>query len=172
MSDNIPDLTGIRTSQSQIRNGDYRLLDKSKLSPMYQHYVEVKEQYPHALLLYRCGDFFETFFQDAITIARELELVLTSKEGGKEIGRVPMTGVPHHAVDRYCAMLVEKGYAIALCDQMETAAEAAGSLVRREVVRVLTPGTIQEEEMLQSRRNNFLAAICPRAMSSMRAHPP
>ena len=103
----------------------------------------MKEQYPHALLLYRCGDFFETFFQDAITIARELELVLTSKEGGKEIGRVPMTGVPHHAVDRYCAMLVEKGYAIALCDQMETAAEAAGSLVRREVVRVLTPGTIQ-----------------------------
>ena len=162
MSDTAPDLTGIRTSQSQIRNADYRELDRSKLSPMYQHYVEVKSQYPHALLLYRCGDFFETFFQDAITIARELELVLTSKEGGKEIGRVPMTGVPHHAVDRYCAMLVEKGYAIALCDQMETAAEAAESgtgLVRREVVRVLTPGTIQEEEMLQSRRNNFLAAI-------------
>ncbi len=162
MSDTAPDLTGIRTSQSQIRNADYRELDRTKLSPMYQHYVEVKSQYPHALLLYRCGDFFETFFQDAITIARELELVLTSKEGGKEIGRVPMTGVPHHAVDRYCAMLVEKGYAIALCDQMETAAEAAESgtgLVRREVVRVLTPGTIQEEEMLQSRRNNFLAAI-------------
>jgi DNA mismatch repair protein MutS len=160
-SENTPDLTGIRTSH-QIRNADYRLLDRSKLSPMYQHYVEVKEQYPHALLLYRCGDFFETFFQDAITIARELELVLTSKEGGREIGRVPMTGVPHHAVDRYCAMLVEKGYAIALCDQMETAAESAASgsnLVRREVVRVLTPGTIQEEEMLQSRRNNFLAAI-------------
>jgi DNA mismatch repair protein MutS len=178
MSDTAPDLTGIRTSQrfapvgkpdansesrqSQIRNADYRELDRSKLSPMYQHYVEVKSQYPHALLLYRCGDFFETFFQDAITIARELELVLTSKEGGKEIGRVPMTGVPHHAVDRYCAMLVEKGYAIAICDQIETAAEAAeagSNLVRREVVRVLTPGTIQEEEMLQSRRNNFLAAI-------------
>ena len=161
MSDNTADLTGIRTSH-QIRNADYRALDRTKLSPMYQHYVEVKEQYPHALLLYRCGDFFETFFQDAITIARELELVLTSKEGGKEIGRVPMTGVPHHAVDRYCAILVEKGYAIAMCDQMETAAEAAesgGGLVRREVVRVLTPGTIQEEEMLQSRRNNFLAAI-------------
>jgi DNA mismatch repair protein MutS len=162
MTDSTPDLTGIRTSQSQIRNADYRELDRTKLSPMYQHYVEVKSQYPHALLLYRCGDFFETFFQDAITVARELELVLTSKEGGKEIGRVPMTGVPHHAVDRYCAILVEKGYAIALCDQMETAAEAAESgsgLVKREVVRVLTPGTIQEEEMLQSRRNNFLAAI-------------
>lgn len=162
MSDTAPDLTGIRTSQSQIRNADYRELDRTKLSPMYQHYVEVKSQYPHALLLYRCGDFFETFFQDAIVIARELELVLTSKEGGKEIGRVPMTGVPHHAVDRYCAMLVEKGYAIAICDQVETAAEAAeagSGLVRREVVRLLTPGTIQEEEMLQSRRNNFLAAI-------------
>ncbi len=162
MSDTAPDLTGIRTSKSQINNADYRELDPSKLSPMYQHYVEVKSQYPHALLLYRCGDFFETFFQDAITVARELELVLTSKEGGKEIGRVPMTGVPHHAVERYCALLVEKGYAIALCDQVETAADAAAAgsgLVRREVVRVLTPGTIQEEEMLQSRRNNFLAAI-------------
>lgn len=162
MSDTAPDLTGIRTSRSQITNADYRELDRAKLSPMYQHYVDVKAQYPHALLLYRCGDFFETFFQDAITVARELELVLTSKEGGKEIGRVPMTGVPHHAVDRYCALLVEKGYAIALCDQVETAAAAAesgGGLVRREVVRVLTPGTIQEAEMLQSRRNNFLAAI-------------
>ena len=158
MTNNTPDLTGIRTSQSQIRNADYRELDRGKLSPMYQHYVEVKEQYPHALLLYRCGDFFETFFQDAITIARELELVLTSKEGGKEIGRVPMTGVPHHAIDRYCAMLVEKGYAIAICDQVEEASAAVG-LVKREITRVLTPGTIQEEEMLPSRRNNFLAAI-------------
>jgi DNA mismatch repair protein MutS len=158
MTENMPDLTGIRTSQNQIRNADYRQLDRGKLSPMYQHYTEVKDQYPHALLLYRCGDFFETFFQDAITIARELELVLTSKEGGKEIGRVPMTGVPHHAVDRYCAMLVEKGYAIAICDQVEEASEAVG-LVRREITRVLTPGTIQEEEMLQARRNNFLAAI-------------
>jgi DNA mismatch repair protein MutS len=158
MDSSTPDLTGIRTTQSQIKNADYRELDRTKLSPMYQHYVEVKEQYPHALLLYRCGDFFETFFQDAITIARELELVLTSKEGGREIGRVPMTGVPHHAVDRYCAMLVEKGYAIAMCDQVEDAADAVG-LVKREIVRVLTPGTIQEDNMLQSRRNNFLAAI-------------
>jgi DNA mismatch repair protein MutS len=158
MSNSTPDLTGIRTSQDRIRNADYRELSKDKLSPMYQHYVDVKEQYPHALLLYRCGDFFETFFQDAITIARELELVLTSKEGGKEIGRVPMTGVPHHAIDRYCALLVEKGYAIVICDQVEDASEAVG-LVRREVTRVLTPGTVQEDSMLQARRNNFLAAI-------------
>jgi DNA mismatch repair protein MutS len=73
-------------------------IDKSQLSPMYQHYVEVKEQYPNALLLYRVGDFFECFFQDAVTISRELELVQTSKEGGKELGRIAMTGVPHHAL--------------------------------------------------------------------------
>ncbi len=147
-----------RVNEPTIRNADYRLLDKTKLSPMYQHYVEVKEQYPHALLLYRCGDFFETFFQDAITVSRELELVLTSKEGGKEVGRVPMTGVPHHALERYCAMLVEKGYAIAICDQVEDAAEAQG-LVRREITRVFTPGTLLDEGMLNAKRNNFLAAV-------------
>lgn len=140
------------------RNADYRKLERTKLSPMFQHFVEIKEQHPHALLLYRCGDFFETFFQDAITVSRELELVLTSKDGGKEIGRVPMTGVPHHALDRHCAMLVEKGYAIAICDQVEDAAAAVG-LVRREVTRVLTPGTLLDDGMLKARRNNFLAAV-------------
>ncbi len=140
------------------RNADYRKLDRTKLSPMFQHFVEIKEQNPHALLLYRCGDFFETFFQDAIIVSRELELVLTSKEGGKEIGRVPMTGVPHHALERHCAMLVEKGYAIAICDQVEEAAAAVG-LVRREVTRVLTPGTLIDDGMLKARRNNFLAAV-------------
>ncbi|MBV9388044.1 MAG: DNA mismatch repair protein MutS [Chroococcidiopsidaceae cyanobacterium CP_BM_ER_R8_30] len=140
------------------RNADHRKLDCTKLSPMFQHFVEIKEQHPHALLLYRCGDFFETFFQDAITVSRELELVLTSKDGGKEIGRVPMTGVPHHALERHCAMLVEKGYAIAICDQVEDAATAVG-LVRREVTRVLTPGTLLDDGMLKARRNNFLAAV-------------
>ncbi len=157
-SENAVDLTGLRTTQNQINNADYRAIDLKLLSPMFQHFVSVKEQYPHALLLYRCGDFFETFFQDAVTIARELELVLTSKEGGREVGRVPMTGVPHHAVDRYCASLVEKGYAIAICDQMEEASASVG-LVRREVTRVLTPGTVMEESLLTARRNNFLAAI-------------
>ncbi len=157
-SENAVDLTGLRTTQNQINNADYRAIDLKLLSPMFQHFVSVKEQYPHALLLYRCGDFFETFFQDAVTIARELELVLTSKEGGREVGRVPMTGVPYHAVDRYCASLVEKGYAIAICDQMEEAAASVG-LVRREVTRVLTPGTVMEESLLTARRNNFLAAI-------------
>jgi DNA mismatch repair protein MutS len=141
-----------------IPNADYRLLDADKLTPMMQHYVAVKEQHPQALLLYRVGDFFETFFQDACTIAEVLELVLTSKEGGKDIGRVPMAGVPHHAIERYAAQLVEKGYAVALCDQTQDAAEAQG-LVRREVTRILTPGTVIEEGMLAARKNNFLAAI-------------
>ena len=128
---------------------------------MYQHYVEVKEQYPNALLLYRVGDFFECFFQDAVTIARELELVQTSKEGGKELGRVAMTGVPHHALDRYSTMLVEKGYAVAICDQVEDAkvATAERRMVKREIQKLLTPGTLTDDGMLQARQNNFLAAI-------------
>ena len=136
-------------------------IDKSKLSPMYQHYVEVKEQYPNALLLYRVGDFFECFFQDAVTIARELELVQTSKEGGKELGRVAMTGVPHHALERYSTMLVEKGFAVAICDQVEDAkiATAERRMVRREIQKLLTPGTLTDDGMLQARKNNFLAAI-------------
>ncbi|PSB28184.1 DNA mismatch repair protein MutS [Stenomitos frigidus ULC18] len=126
---------------------------------MIRHYVELKDQHPHALLLYRVGDFFETFFQDAIAIARELELILTAKDAGKDVGKVPLAGIPHHALDRYCALLVEKGFAIAVCDQMEDAADAQGQLVRREITRVITPGTILEEGMLNARRNNFLAAV-------------
>lgn len=140
---------------------DYRGLDRSKLTPMYQHYVEVKETYPNALLLYRVGDFFECFFQDAVIISRELELVLTSKEGGKGIGRVAMTGVPHHALERYSRLLVEKGYAVAICDQVEDSTEAAAEkrLVERAITKLLTPGTLTDEGMLNAKKNNFLAAV-------------
>lgn len=149
------------TNSRQSPCTDYRNLDPEKLSPMYRHYVEVKEQYPNALLLYRVGDFFECFFQDAVIISRELELVQTSKDAGKEIGRVAMTGVPHHALERYSTMLVEKGYAVAICDQVEDAAEAAAEkrIVRREVQKLLTPGTLTDDAMLHARRNNFLAAV-------------
>ncbi|MBD2300218.1 DNA mismatch repair protein MutS [Nostoc sp. FACHB-190] len=143
--------------QPPAPHADTRLVDRSKLSKMYQHYVEIKDKHPHALLLYRVGDFFETFFQDAVTVSRELELVLTSKHGG-EVGRVAMTGVPHHAWERYSTQLVEKGYAVVICDQVEDASEAVG-LVRREVTRILTPGTLLEEGMLKSSRNNYLAAV-------------
>ena len=131
--------------------------DRSKLSKMYQHYVDMKDKYPHALLLYRVGDFFETFFQDAVTVSRELELVLTSKHGG-DVGRVAMTGVPHHAWERYTTQLVEKGYAVVICDQVEDSADAIG-LVKREVTRILTPGTLLEEGMLKASRNNYIAAV-------------
>ena len=140
---------------------DYRHLEAKKLTPMYQHYVEVKEQYPNTLLVYRVGDFFECFFQDAVTISQELELHLTSKEGGKEIGRVAMTGVPHHALDRYSRLLVEKGYAVAICDQVEDSAQAAaqGRMVERKITKLLTPGTLTDDGMLSAKQNNYLAAI-------------
>ncbi|MBD1933285.1 MULTISPECIES: DNA mismatch repair protein MutS [Cyanophyceae] len=151
--------TPTNPDQPKIRNADTKEVDRSKLSKMYQHYVEIKDKYPHALLLYRVGDFFETFFQDAIAVSRELELVLTSKQAG-EIGRVPMTGVPHHAWERYTTQLVEKGYAVVICDQVEDSADTdPGKLVKREVTRVITPGTLLEEGMLNARRNNYLAAI-------------
>lgn len=132
-------------------------VDPALLTPMMQHYVELKRQYPHAILLYRLGDFYEMFFQDAQRVSRELELVLTGREAGA-IGRVPMCGIPYHAFDRYAAQLVAKGYALAVCDQMEPADQAKG-LVRREVTRVITPGTVLEEELLQARQNNYLAAV-------------
>jgi len=147
-----------RLIKHPVRYPDHRGVDREALTPMMRHYVEVKDENPHTLLLYRVGDFYETFFQDACTIARELELVLTSKEGGKDVGRVPLAGIPHHALDRYCRILVERGYAIAICDQVEDPAVAQG-LVRREVTRVLTPGTVLDEGMLNARRNNFLAAV-------------
>jgi DNA mismatch repair protein MutS len=148
-----------RLVKYKVRYADHRAVDRDALTPMMRHYADLKDQYPHALLLYRVGDFFETFFQDAITISRELELLLTAKHAGEEVGQVPLSGIPHHALDRYCALLVEKGYAIAVCDQVEDAAEAQGNLVRREVTRVITPGTVLEEGMLNARRNNFLAAV-------------
>ncbi len=157
--------TSIRATEKALsvatENADYRTVDRGKLTPMMQHFVEMKEQYPHAMLLYRVGDFYETFFQDARTLSEELELVLTSKESGKGVGRVPMTGVPHHALDRYCTMLVEKGFAIAICDQVEDASVAAkeGRQVRREVTKILTPGTLMDDGMLAARRNNFLVAV-------------
>jgi DNA mismatch repair protein MutS len=158
-SPKTPNTTELGTSKAPHK--DYRSLDSSKLTPMYQHYVEVKQQYPNALLLYRVGDFFECFFEDAVTISQELELVLTSKEGGREIGRVAMTGVPHHALERYSRLLVEKGYAVAICDQVEDSADAAaeGRMVERQITKLLTPGTLTDEGMLQARKNNFLAAV-------------
>lgn len=148
-----------RLIKHAIKYAHHREVNWEQLTPMMRHYVETKAQHADVLLLYRMGDFFECFLEDAITVARELELVLTSKEAGGEVGRVPMAGIPQKALDGYCAKLVEKGYGIAICDQVEEATQAKGPLVRREITRIITPGTILEEGMLQGRRNNFLAAV-------------
>jgi DNA mismatch repair protein MutS len=133
-------------------------VDPLQLTPMLRHYVELKAAHPERVLLYRLGDFFECFFEDAVELSRVLELTLTGKEGGKAIGRVPMAGIPHHAAERYCSELIRRGYSVALCDQLETT-PAKGALLKRDITRVLTPGTVLEEGMLQARRNNWLAAV-------------
>ena len=133
-------------------------VDPAQLTPMLRHYVELKAEHPERVLLYRLGDFFECFFEDAVELSRVLELTLTGKEGGKAIGRVPMAGIPHHAAERYCAELIRRGYSVALCDQLETT-PAKGALLKRGITRVLTPGTVLEEGMLSARRNNWLAAV-------------
>ena len=133
-------------------------VDQSLLTPMLRHYVELKSGHPDRVLLYRLGDFFECFFEDAVELSRVLELTLTGKEGGKAIGRVPMAGIPHHAAERYCAELIRRGYSVALCDQLETT-PAKGALLKRGITRVLTPGTVLKEGMLAARRNNWLAAV-------------
>ena len=133
-------------------------VDPQQLTPMLRHYVELKSAHPERVLLYRLGDFFECFFDDAVTLSRVLELTLTGKEGGKAVGRVPMAGIPHHAAERYCAELIRRGFSVALCDQLETT-PAKGALLKRDITRVLTPGTVLEEGMLTARRNNWLAAV-------------
>jgi DNA mismatch repair protein MutS len=124
---------------------------------MMAHYLSLKEQYSDVLLFYRMGDFYELFFDDAVTAARELELTLTSREGGGG-DRVPMAGVPHHAAEGYLAKLLERGYRVAICEQVEDPKLAKG-LVKREVVRVVTPGTVLEPGFLPEKRNNYLAAV-------------
>ena len=136
----------------------HSLVDPQQLTPMLRHYVELKTAHPERVLLYRLGDFFECFFEDAIQLSRLLELTLTGKEAGKAIGRVPMAGIPHHAAERYCAELVGRGLSVALCDQVETT-PAKGALLKREITRVLTPGTVLEEGLLSARRNNWLCAV-------------
>lgn len=124
---------------------------------MMRQYQDLKTRHPGALLMFRLGDFYELFFDDAQTAARELDIVLTSREVGKG-RRVPMCGVPHHALSGYLARLVDRGYRVAICDQVEDPRKARG-LVRREVTRVVTPGTVMDAAMLQTREHRYLAAV-------------
>ena len=127
-----------------------------KYSPMIEHYLKVHEQYPDALLFYRVGDFYEMFFEDAKTASRELDLILTGKSAGVP-DRIPMAGVPHHAVSSYIQRLVNRGYKIAICEQLSDPKESQG-LVERDVVRVITPGTVMEE-IADEKSSVFLAAV-------------
>lgn len=131
----------------------------SDLTPMMRQYQQLKARFPGALLMFRLGDFYELFFDDAQLAARELEITLTSREIGKG-RRVPMCGVPHHAVESYLARLVERGHRVAICDQLEDPRRAKG-LVKRDVVRVVTPGTVVERTLLPQDANNYLMAVAP-----------
>ena len=128
------------------------------LTPMMRQFAQAKAEHPDAVILFRLGDFYEMFAEDAEQCARLLELVLTSREVGKGT-RIPMCGVPVHAVESYIARLIEAGCKVAVCEQMEDARHARG-LVRREVIRVITPGTVVEESLLAERDTNFLVALC------------
>ncbi|MEF2561177.1 MAG: DNA mismatch repair protein MutS, partial [Negativibacillus sp.] len=132
-------------------------VDVSRLSPMMRQYWKVKEQYLEQLLFFRLGDFYELFFDDALIASRELELTLTGKECGLD-ERAPMCGIPYHSCENYIAKLVKKGYKVAICEQMEDPATAKG-LVKREIIRVITPGTVLESNMLDAGSNNYLCLI-------------
>ncbi|GJQ15272.1 hypothetical protein GpartN1_g7063.t1 [Galdieria partita] len=136
-------------------------IDYNKLSPMLKHYWDTKSEHPDYLLLYRVGDFYESFFEDAQVLSDTLEVTLTSKDGGKDLGfKVPMSGIPQHSLDKYLSVLLKKNVKVAVCDQTESATMTqAGSLVKRQVTRLLTPGTLTEDSMLDAKKNNYLAAI-------------
>ena len=124
------------------------------LTPMMAQYMEVKNQYKDCILFYRLGDFYEMFFDDALTASRELEITLTGRDCGQE-ERAPMCGVPYHACDIYLNKLIEKGYKVAICEQMEDPKLAKG-IVKREVIRIVTPGTNMSQAILDETRNNYL----------------
>ncbi len=128
-----------------------------QLTPMMQQYMEIKQNYQDSILFFRLGDFYEMFFDDAIIGSKVMEITLTGKSCGQE-ERAPMCGVPYHAADTYIAKLIEKGYKVAICEQMEDPAEVKG-IVKREVVRVITPGTIVSQAMLNEKENNYLASV-------------
>ena len=137
----------------------YKTVAKSKLTPVMRHYVTLKEENKDRLLLYRLGDFFECFFEDAVLASNLLEITLTSKDAGKEIGKIPMAGVPYHAMERYCAELIKRNYSVVICDQLEKSSGNSGGPIKRGITRIITPGTVIEEGMLVAKKNNWITAI-------------
>lgn len=128
----------------------------AKYTPMIEQYLQVKREHSDSILFFRLGDFYEMFFEDAILASRELEIVLTARDGGD--GKIPMCGIPYHAVNNYLPRLIAKGHKVAICEQVEDPKQATG-IVKREVTRIITPGTVLEEFMLDEGKNNYLAAV-------------
>src|SRR5512139_344076 len=126
------------------------------ISPIRKQYLEIKRQYPDAILFFRLGDFYETFDQDAETTSRELDIVLTSRSVAKGV-RVPMAGIPHHAAENYLARLIERGYHVAICEQVGD--QPLKGIFPRQVVRVVTPGTVTEPGLVPTEANNYLVSI-------------
>lgn len=129
----------------------------AKISPMMEQYFEIKKQYPDHILLYRVGDFYEMFYDDAVTVSRELDMTLTGKDCGQE-ERAPMCGMPYHSCDGYIARLIANGHKVCVCEQVEDPKSAKG-LVKREVVKVITPGTVTDSDMLDSAKIIFLRRL-------------
>ena len=129
----------------------------AEYSPMMQHYLETKNKYKDCILFYRLGDFYEMFFDDAINVSRELELTLTGKDCGQE-ERAPMCGIPYHAAETYISRLISKGYKVAICEQLEDPKQAKG-IVKRDVIRVVTPGTVTEANLLDDKKNNYIMCV-------------
>ena len=134
----------------------------AEFSPMMQHYLATKEKYKDCILFYRLGDFYEMFFDDAINVSRELELTLTGKECGQE-ERAPMCGIPYHAAESYISKLVSNGHKVAICEQLEDPKQAKG-IVKRDVIRIVTPGTVTESNLLEEKKNNFIMSIFQKGM--------
>src|SRR6185369_2045217 len=134
------------------------LMNNSNPTPMLRQYQELKQQHPGSLLFFRLGDFYELFFEDAVTGSRELQITLTARQKESE-NPIPMCGVPHHSAANYIARLVRKGFRVAICEQTEEAGKTK-KLVRREVVRIVTPGTPIDPQLLEASESVFLAAIC------------
>lgn len=126
------------------------------VTPLRKQYLRIKQRYPGAIVFFRLGDFYETFDDDARTTSRELEIVLTSREMGKG-QKVPLAGIPYHALENYLAKLISRGYKVAICEQLTPPGKG---LVERDVIRVVTPGTVIEPGLLTDKRNNYLVSLC------------
>jgi len=144
-----------KTEINQIKSWEVKIED---LSPGMQQYMQIKRQNPDAVLLYRLGDFYETFFEDAVLMSKELEITLTGRDAGAAIGRVPLAGIPYKAINGYLEKLVQKNIRVAMCDQLEDPKLAKG-LVKRGVTRIITSGTLTESDFLKQNTNNYIAAM-------------